>query len=109
MYISVTYFKLKAPWVWPLFQWHALLSYGQAVHSKGILKTQAWSEKKLVFCTLTHWSTKEAMLQFRNSRKHLHAMRISRKLGEGKALGWYSETYANPKSARKQLEAILQK
>ena len=107
MYISITYFKLKAWWAWPLFQWHALLSYGQANQSKGMIRTQTWSEQKLVFCTLTHWNSMEAMLKFRNSGKHLRAMRISRKLGDGKAFGWDSETYAEPELARKKLDAIL--
>ena len=88
MYVIITHFKVKSIWALPLFQWHAYRSYGQANSSRGIISSEAWPEKGRVFCTLTLWESKAAMLKFRNSGAHLQAMKMSHKLGTGITHSW---------------------
>lgn len=88
MYVSITHFKVKSWWALPLFQWHAMRSYGQANRSMGIVSSEAWPKKGRIFCTLTLWESKAHMLKFRNSGAHLKAMKISNKVGSGITHGW---------------------
>jgi heme-degrading monooxygenase HmoA len=78
----------------------------QANKSMGILHKQNWRQEPRVFCTLTQWESKEAMLRFRNSDAHLNAMKISAKLGQGIVYGWETEQRPSPKEA---YEALLKK
>lgn len=103
MYVSITKFEVKAWWVLPLFYLHAALAHGQARKSRGILSLAVWPEKGNVFCTLTHWESKEQMTAYRNNGRHLKAMKASRKLGRGIALGWESDIMVSKEKAMYKL------
>lgn len=90
MFYSYTYFRVKAWWALPLFQWHALFSHVQARRTQGLHDMNVWPEKGKVFCTLTSWTSEDDMLRFRNKGSHRKAMKHSRKMGEGYAISFES-------------------
>lgn len=105
MYVSVTSFLVKSPWANLFFQMHATMSFMQARKSRGILKTETFSPFRRVYSTLTHWESKEAMLEFRNSGAHLKAMKLSAKMGKGITTGWETEEFIDRESALHKLHS----
>jgi len=105
MYVSVTAFLVKSPWANLMFQMHAMTSFMQVRGAKGIIKSETFSPFKKVYSTLTHWETKQDMLNFRNSGAHLKAMKLSSKMGHGIASGWETEDYIDRESALKRLHS----
>lgn len=65
---------------------------------------QVWPRGSYDFFTLTSWSDKEAMLNFRNRKKHRHAMLISRHLGRGWVAGWEAEEIPEQSTAVQKLK-----
>jgi len=107
MYCSFTQFEVKKWWALPLFQWHVFRSSSQANKSKGLLSIQAWHAGGMIFCTLTVWESKEDMLKFRNSGAHLLAMKLSYKMGKGKAVGWESNGMPTKAEGKEKLAQKL--
>ncbi len=93
MLYSFTYFKVKAWWLVPLFQWHGMLSIFQYKKAKGLVDVKIQNEKGRVFYVLSCWQTKEDMLAYRNKGAHLKAMKATKKLGKADSVSFvaYSE------------------
>ncbi|WP_052301109.1 hypothetical protein [Owenweeksia hongkongensis] len=89
-YYSFTTFTIKWWWMWPLFQWHGMMVTIQSKKTHGLLSAKVWNKKLRTYYTLTCWESKEQMLEFRNRKAHLKAMKIHRKLGETKSVSWVS-------------------
>ncbi len=103
MYVSVTSFLVSSPWANLMFQMHAVASFSKARKSKGILKVETFSPFRRVYSTLSHWESKEAMLEFRNSGTHLKAMKLSAKMGHGLTTGWETDEFVDRESALTRL------
>jgi heme-degrading monooxygenase HmoA len=93
MYASYTHFRVKKWWSFLLFQLHAARSYGQAKKAIGLQKIQTMHGGGMNFLTLSIWDSQEDMLRFRNSGKHLIAMKLTTKMGEGYAVGWECKNF----------------
>ncbi len=94
MLYSFTYFKVKAWWLVPLFQWHGMLSTFQYKKARGLVDVKIWNKKGRVFYVLSCWQTKEDMLAYRNRGAHLNAMKATRKLGKADSVSFFS--YSEP-------------
>lgn len=106
MYVSVTSFKPSGFWPKVLFQVHAFMSFMQVNRAPGLIKAQTFQGEKGIFCTLSYWETKEAMIDYRNSGSHLKAMKASGKLGKGKTTGWVSSEFVSTENAYQKLLSL---
>jgi hypothetical protein len=102
MYVSYTHFRAKW-WAVPVFQYHAIRSYGQAKKSIGLLSIKAWSRDWRNYCTLTVWESKKDMLLFLTKGAHKKAMELSDFMGEGYTTGWQSSTASTRQEAEERL------
>ncbi len=108
MYVSYTHFRVKW-WAVPLFQYHAIRSYGQANNSIGLHSIKAWARDIRNYCTLTVWESKEHMLRYVTKGAHKKAMEWSDRLGEGYTVGWEVETHPTKVEAETKLAEKLMK
>jgi hypothetical protein len=53
--------------------------------------------------TITGWTNREAMLQFRNNGVHLDAMKNAKKIGLAKSVTWQTDTEPSWDEAKKRL------
>ena len=89
-YYSITNFSISPRWMWFVFQFHGVMVTLQLKKTPGLVNYQIWTKGFTNYYTLTCWESREAMLEFRNKRAHLKAMKGHRKLGRSKSAGWYS-------------------
>lgn len=87
VYVSITGFRLKSWRYSPLFWWHTLRSIRQARRSRGNLRVEA-RRIRGVNHTLTVWIDESAMRSFLEQGAHLKAMKIYRRSGVGRTLGF---------------------
>lgn len=90
MYISYTHFRVNNPVGWFIFQVHAFRSGHQVSKSRGLVKWTAWAATYRDFCTVSVWNSRREMVAFMTSGAHLKAMKLSKYMGKGYAVGWES-------------------
>src|SRR5688572_4920183 len=92
MFVSVTRLKVRSFTRLPLFFLTTFKSMSQAKKAKGLIQVTARKFEGLNFYTLTAWENKQAMLDYRNSGSHLHAMQITGKVADAtQVTGFESE------------------
>lgn len=73
--VSITRLRVRGLHRMPRFMWHAMRSIGQVRGSPGYLAGGTATEPGLVFWTVTVWDHLDAMRAFRNSGRHMTAMK----------------------------------
>jgi hypothetical protein len=89
VYVSITGFRLNRWRYLPLFWWHTARSILQARWARGNLFVEARVIGG-VYHTLTVWIDERAMRAFVTAGSHLGAMKVNRKMGTGRTLGFYA-------------------
>lgn len=89
-YYSVTNFQINPWWMWFVFQIHGMMVTFQLKKTTGLLHHKVWTKGFTNYYTLSCWESKEAMLEFRNNRAHLKAMKESLKIGTSRSVSWIS-------------------
>jgi len=64
------------------FLWHGALAYLQARRADGIIHASVFRENKRTLWSMSVWISGDAMQAYRNSGRHLRAMRASQALAE---------------------------
>jgi hypothetical protein len=103
MYISITGLRLKKPWFFLHFIWHAFRSHRQATKARGVIDVKVTSRNGTQH-TLTAWESKKDMEMFKTSGAHKRAIQIFRRFFTGSTYGYESDTIPDWNDALKLLK-----
>jgi hypothetical protein len=90
-YVSITGFRLKAPWHVPRFWWLAIPAMAQARRAAGNISADGHSAGG-VYHTLSVWQSRQAMLAYLTSGAHRQAMRVFPAIGTGFGFGFDTDS-----------------
>ena len=105
-YYSFTSFKIEKWWMWPLFQLHGMMVTLQVNKTPGLVDMKVWSYKMITFYTFTVWEEKSHMLNFRNKKAHLRAMKHHGKIGSPASVSWSATHEPTRDECFKRLQAV---
>jgi hypothetical protein len=81
MYVSLGRLRLKPGTNRLRLLWHGALAYLQAWRAKGIIHASVYREDSRTLWSLSAWTSREAMLAYRNTGSHLRVMKVAQALG----------------------------
>lgn len=81
MYVSVGRLRLQPGINRLRLLWRGALAYLQAGRAKGIIHASVYREDSRTLWSLSAWTSREAMLAYRNTGSHLRVMKAAQALG----------------------------
>ena len=90
VYVSITGLRLKRPWHWLRFAWHAVPTFREAQRAPGNLGAEARTIGG-VRHTLTVWESEAAMRRFLHGGAHRRAMRAYPAIATGLTFGYETD------------------
>jgi len=90
VYVSITGLKVKNIFKSFHFWRHAIPSKNQAERSEGLIFLDL-KQTNDYHHTLSVWKNREAMVAYRDSKSHLGAMKVFRKIATGKVFSYDSD------------------
>ena len=100
MHVSITGLRLRRPWHFVPFYWHAMRSMQQARTAHGNISTDARTIDG-VHHTLTAWTSQTAMRDFLYSGAHKRAIAAFPSIGTGVTFGFETDTVPSWDEAHK--------
>lgn len=104
VFVSITRLHLRSARFLPGFIFYNMGSTLQAILSEGNIRVRLRKMQGLTFWTLTHWSSAETMMKFRNAAIHRQAMaKLKDWCDESSYAHWTSQELVDWKTAEQKL------